>query len=292
MIRILPFVAKENCFALKGGTAINFFQRDMPRLSVDIDLTYLPLEERNTTLNNISNSLHKISDDIRKIFKNVHVQEKKNGALISKLFVRDHEGIQITIEPNEVIRGTVYQTRLMSTSKKVEEVFESSAEIQVLSIGDLYGGKLCAALDRQHPRDLFDAKILLENEGITDEIRTAFVLYLAGHDRPMHEVLNPNLKEFQEVYQNEFLGMTNIIVSYDELVSTREHIISIINKSLTVSEKQFLLSIKNGEPNWGLINVSHINLFPSINWKLLNIKKMAPKKKKEQFEKLKSILGM
>ena len=46
MLRVIPHVAAETCFALKGGTAINLFLRDMPRLSVDIDLTYLPLEPR------------------------------------------------------------------------------------------------------------------------------------------------------------------------------------------------------------------------------------------------------
>ena len=43
LIRVLPSIAEEACFALKGGTAINLFVRDMPRLSVDIDLTYLPV---------------------------------------------------------------------------------------------------------------------------------------------------------------------------------------------------------------------------------------------------------
>jgi len=48
LLRVLPYVAKEKVFALKGGTAINLFVRDLPRLSVDIDLTYLPFEDRAT----------------------------------------------------------------------------------------------------------------------------------------------------------------------------------------------------------------------------------------------------
>jgi len=43
LVRTLPYIARHEAFALKGGTAINLFYRDMPRLSVDIDLTYLPL---------------------------------------------------------------------------------------------------------------------------------------------------------------------------------------------------------------------------------------------------------
>lgn len=46
LIKIVPLVAKETVFALKGGTAINLFLRNMPRLSVDIDLTYLPVKDR------------------------------------------------------------------------------------------------------------------------------------------------------------------------------------------------------------------------------------------------------
>ncbi len=54
LLRVLPAIATESCFALKGGTAINFFIRDLPRLSVDIDLTYLPIESREQTLLHIS----------------------------------------------------------------------------------------------------------------------------------------------------------------------------------------------------------------------------------------------
>ena len=57
LLRILPLIYRQREFALKGGTAINFFFRNLPRLSVDIDLVYLPIEDRATTLQNISNLL-------------------------------------------------------------------------------------------------------------------------------------------------------------------------------------------------------------------------------------------
>ena len=50
LVRTLPLVAQEECFALKGGTAINLFYRNLPRLSVDIDLAYLPLADRAQSL--------------------------------------------------------------------------------------------------------------------------------------------------------------------------------------------------------------------------------------------------
>ncbi len=67
-------------------------------------------------------------------------------------------------------------------------------EIPVLSFADLYGGKICAALDRQHPRDLFDIKLLSEARGLNEEVSQAFVIYLASHNRPMSELLSPNFQ--------------------------------------------------------------------------------------------------
>ncbi len=67
LVQMLPVVAKESCFALKGGTAINLFVRELPRLSVDIDLVYLPIEPRNESLSNMQFSLERISRDINQL---------------------------------------------------------------------------------------------------------------------------------------------------------------------------------------------------------------------------------
>lgn len=223
MLQVMPFVAKEKYFALKGGTAINFFIRDMPRLSVDIDLVYLPVEPREKSLSNMSKALKRISTAIQKAHKAMQVQEAKasGGKRITKLFVKS-DGVQITIEPNEVIRGSFFKVEERSVSAAVETAFEMSASIQLLADAEIYGGKICAALDRQHPRDMFDMKLLLEAEGITPEIRKAFVVYLAGHDRPMHELLDPRKQDMRETYNREFEGMTTEAVSYESLEAARE----------------------------------------------------------------------
>ena len=150
MIQCIPFVAQESCFALKGGTAINFFVRDMPRLSVDIDLTYLPLEPRDTALANISSALNRISDRIKKSIPGSKVLETKakGSARVTKLVVAA-ENEAITIEPNEVLRGSVFSPSERKLSGKAESIFAMSARIVVLALSDLYGGKLCAALDRK-----------------------------------------------------------------------------------------------------------------------------------------------
>lgn len=293
MLRVMPHVAVEKCFALKGGTAINFFVRDMPRLSVDIDLTYLPLEPRDATLVNIGESLHRVAAATRKSVPGVAVQEgqARGAGHVSKLSVSTVDAM-IKIEPNPVVRGAVYLPVERELSAEAEELFELTVTVGTLAVGDLYGGKLCAALDRQHPRDFFDIKILMENEGITDEIRTAFVVYLASHDRPMSELLDPNKKDFRQMYEQQFAGMTAEGVDYDELVAVRDRLIKTIRGTMTENEKEFLLSIKQGNPAWDLISVAGIDQLPAIQWKLANIRKMQNEKHAESIQKLQAVLGL
>ena len=166
LVRTLPFIARHEAFALKGGTAINLFYRDMPRLSVDIDLTYLPIEDRETTLKNIDTTLEHIREDLMGNLRGVNVQRIAGGGNNdTRLLVR--QGIaEIKVETSPVARGTVHSPERRRVSAAVEDKF-GFAEMQVVSFEDLFGGKLHAAVDRQHPRDLFDVKMLYENEGLT-----------------------------------------------------------------------------------------------------------------------------
>lgn len=201
MLRTIPHVVAEVCFVLKGGTAINFFVRDMPRLSVDIDLAYLPVDEaRETALKKISDALGRIAAAIKKTITDAKVQESRTQkpARVTKLIVATGQ-TRIKIEPNDIIRGSVFPSEEWELTRRARDLFELSVTARTLSLADLYGGKLCAAPDRQHPRDLFDVKLLLENEGITDQIRKAFVVYLASHNRPIHELLNPTRKDVRRI---------------------------------------------------------------------------------------------
>jgi len=172
LLRILPLIYKEEIFALKGGTAINFFLRNLPRLSVDIDLTYLPVNDRNSALNEIRNSLLLISEGIRRRMPGTEIIQKRiHGTDVVRGLVVDHEGVTIKIEPNLVLRGSVYPPEIRQLSKKAQDLFELSLQSRTLSLYDLYAGKICAALDRQHPRDLFDVHLLLKSEGLKPEIR-------------------------------------------------------------------------------------------------------------------------
>jgi len=293
LLRCLPEVGKETCFALKGGTAINLFVRDLPRLSVDIDLAFLPRDLWNDAILKVEDSLKRIAANIQKTIKDSRINLSKNSTTqkIEKIFV-GQPGAQIKIEPNPVIRGSVYASTDMTTVIEVEKQFGMEASVQVLSAADLYGGKLVAALDRQHPRDLFDAKLLLENEGISAEIQKAFVVYLASHARPMHEVIKPTLQDKKEELEKEFDGMTKLPFSYSDYEDTRAKLIQYFLAHLTKEERIFLVSIQEGNPDWGQIGISDIEQLPALKWKAQNVQKMDSAKRSKATQELKSKLDL
>lgn len=261
---------------------------------VCIDLTYLPLEPRDEALSGISSALQRISERIKKTVPGAKVQETRARSPESRItkLVAALDGQTVTIEPNEVLRGTVFAPESRALVAKAETTFELAARMAVVSLNDLYGGKLCAALDRQHPRDIFDVKLLLENEGITDNIRKAFVVYLASHDRPIHELIEPTRKDISKLYKSDFVDMTEQEVSLEELIKVREQYVTQLKAELSTNEKQFLISLKQGQPDWNLLGVPNVEKLPAIQWKLLNIQKMTAKKRDEQLGKLKGKLGI
>jgi hypothetical protein len=139
---------------------------------------------------------------------------------------------------------------------------------------DLYGGKLCAALDRQHPRDLFDVMQLYEHEGITAGIRRAFVVYLACGNRPIHEVLFPQLRDIRHDFAHNFQGMTEDPVPLDALIATREKLVTQIQANLDADERRFLLSLVRAEPEWPLLGIEHLERLPGVRWKLQNLQQL------------------
>lgn len=289
LLRILPIVNRETVFALKGGTAINFFVRDLPRLSVDIDLVYLPVKERSESLQEISNSLLSTEERILKLIQGTRSQRKINSGITIGLIINT-ENANVKIEPNTIIRGTVYKPVEYNLCPKGKELFELSVKVRSLVAEELYAGKICAALDRQHPRDLYDIKLLFENEGITEKTRKAFLVYLISHNRPMAEILNPNYLDISKIFQQEFIGMTNEQVSLIELIDSRKMLVQEMNKSLTDTERKFLISFKTLEPDWSLLGIPNIEKLPAVNWKLQNLKKMETKKYNQAVATLKKIL--
>jgi len=275
LLNIMPLINKFPDFALKGGTAINFFIRNLPRLSVDIDLTYLPIRDRTRSLQDISQYLNKLSREIPNRIPDIKITFKKikNTDTIHALLV-NQKGVTVKIEPNLVVRGSVFPVNKMELCESAVDKFKLTIRSKTLALADLYGSKMCAALDRQHPRDLFDIFFLLKNEGITNEIRKAFIVYLISHPRPISELLAPNSQNISKVYYQEFEGMTFKKISLKDLLRTQDYLIANIVKLLKEKEKQFLVSFKSLNPNWGLLGLENIEQLPAVKWKLINLEKM------------------
>ncbi|SEQ39288.1 Nucleotidyl transferase AbiEii toxin, Type IV TA system [Amphritea atlantica] len=197
----------------------------------------------------------------------------------------------IKIEVSPVARGTLHDPVSLPVVALVEDEF-GYAEIPVVSLPDLYGGKLCAAMDRQHPRDLFDVQMLLAHEGISREIFIGFLAYVLSHPRPIHEVLAPNWKPLDDAYRTEFSGMTSEPVALDMLSASRAEMMNSLQAQMTEQDKMFLLSFKRGEPDWSLFEEPSAAELPAVRWKLNNIQRLAKNKikHKEQLERLESVL--
>ncbi|MEM9276300.1 MAG: nucleotidyl transferase AbiEii/AbiGii toxin family protein [Cyanobacteria bacterium P01_F01_bin.143] len=282
LLSVLPEIAKEKCFALHGGTAINLFVREMPRLSVDIDLTYLPIEDRQTSLSNIADALERVKERVLIVLPKAKIQHQKG---ISKLQI-SNRGFQIKVEVNQTNRGILSDPIEYQLCEKAQDQFDAFCSIAVVPLSQLYRGKICAALDRKHPRDLFDVKYLLQNDGISDEIKKGLLFSILSSNRPIHELLQPNLQDQRSAFENQFSGMTAEPFSYDDFEATRDTLITNISNFWTDSDKQFLIGFLKLEPDWTIYDFER---FPSVQWKIQNLvrlKRDNPDKYREQVEHL------
>ena len=293
LVRILPHVAREEVFALKGGTAINLFYRDLPRLSVDIDLTYLPVKDRAESLAEINDAMDRIAAAIECGIAGAKAQRIAGGGGGATRVLARLGRAEIKIETSPVTRGVVHDPEHRDVSEAVEDAF-GYAEMNIVSFEDLFGGKLHAALDRQHPRDLYDVNLLYENEGFTDALFRTFLVYVASSPRPPHELLNPNLIDLDQPYAREFEGMTKEAVDLGELIATRDRLIGDIQSRMNEGAKRFLRTLHDGAPDFDAIDRPQAAELPAVRWKLINVHKLKandPKKHATQGEELEKLLG-
>ena len=250
------------------------------------------MDDRAAAWKKIKEAFTRITADIKATIAGALLQDTTQQQDNSLRLIVTLGEVKVKIELSPVIRGSVFAAEKMEVHQAVESEF-GYAEILVASHPDLYAGKLCAALDRQHPRDLFDVKQLYENEGLTDDLRKTFLIFLVSHFRPMAELLNPNRKDISGIYESEFVQMASVDVSLEELLETRERLIHDINQDMTEKERRFLLSVKNKTPDFTLLEMQNPELIaelPSVKWRLINLERMSEEKHKKAFENLKSVL--
>jgi predicted nucleotidyltransferase component of viral defense system len=279
-------------FALKGGTALNFFIQPFPRYSVDLDLTYCPLDEREASLAAMRQGLQRLGQTLHSRLAGVVCTHTQSPAG-DKMLVH-HHGVTVKVEPNGIIRGTVFPTEIRPLCQEAQSAFNTTANVRCLSEADLYGGKICAAMDRQHPRDLFDILPLMRSGGLDVSIRKAFLVYALSHPRPLAELIDPHPQPLKHIFRTEFAGMVRDTVDIETLEKARAWIIQTIQSALTRDERRFLLSCKAGDPDWSLAELpGHVPQLPAIRWKLHNIsllRQKHPKKHAEALSKLENCL--
>ena len=216
LLHIAPVVFESPHFAIKGGTALNLFLHDLPRLSVDIDVVFTDHTlDRATALQVISCELQVISQKLEAM--GYEVRQIRNSASHETKLMVVGSLAEVKVEVNEVFRGTLLPLQQRPLSPATEEEFAQAITLPLLDTAELYGSKLVAAMDRQHPRDLFDVHVLYNDTGLTPEIVDCFVAYLAGHNRPVHEVLKPRLHPLKTMFANQFDGMTRAEISHGNI---------------------------------------------------------------------------
>ncbi len=273
LLRVAPQVFQNPPFAMKGGTAINLFVRDMPRLSVDIDMIYTPVEKpREEALKAIADETVAITR--RLTDRGLRVKSIPTSDGEESTILVANESVQVKIEINRVFRGTVLPVQTRPLVPPAAAMFSAELSLPILAVDELYGSKLVAAMDRQHPRDLFDVHQLFQSGGITDDMVECFVVYLAGHNRPIHEVLFAKPKDIARAFETTFAGMTTDPVSLNVLVAARTRLFQELPRRLTPSHRGFLTGLSRGEPDWNLLAHAHVKELPAIRWKIQNLEKL------------------
>ena len=273
LLAVAPAVFRSPRLALKGGTALNLFAHDMPRLSVDIDAVFTNhVLNRDDALRAIATDLKAAKSAISASGFRAQLPTAKGGENV-KLLVGGN-GQQVKVEVNFVLRGTLLPVTQRPLVPRAQELFTTDIVLPVLDLPELYGGKLVAAMDRQHPRDMFDVQQMLERFGWRSSFVDCFVAYLAGHNRPVHEVLFPNRLPLEPAFSNEFTGLTTDAIALETLEQTQGRLIDELPRALTSRHREFLLSLVSAEPAWDLMPFGHLQHLPAPQWKLINLRKL------------------
>ncbi|KXV03232.1 hypothetical protein CR51_18810 [Caballeronia megalochromosomata] len=276
MLAITPDVFDTPHFAMKGGTAINMFVQDLPRLSVDIDVVMCEHgPDRREALAIINDELARAKTAIERQGHTVTVagaSGRHQGDDV-KLTVSSADA-QVKVEVNYVFRGTLTPTVTRSVVPRAQNLFRVDFEVPTLSDAELYGSKLVAALDRQHPRDIFDVQHMYDTYGLREDFVSAFVGYLVGHNRPVHEVLFAKPRSLEDEYEAGFVGMTVDSVSLEVLKAVQTRLHHDLPRALTTQHREFLVSLVRLAPDWSLMPYDHLRELPAIRWKMENLAKL------------------
>ena len=278
----------DGCFALKGGTALNFFYEDMPRLSVDIDLVYLPVNSREEALREIRAALQGYQKKFSGLGFSAFMTEGGDDRSVCKLVIARGE-VAIKLEPNTILRGSLYPVKKRPLMPEVRRLFGQELEVACLEHKELMAGKLVAMLDRQHPRDIFDMMYFLKDRHSLESLRDPLRGYLLQTGCSFSEVLDPKLKNIEEIFSSSFQGMTREPVVLKDLEKCRAAILQQLPEVLGVEFEVFLVSLLEKRPKWELLPFKNLEDYPGVRWKVLNINKMSADQVKKELKSIRAV---
>lgn len=249
------------------------FHNNLPRLSVDVDLTYIPIEDRDASILNINKGLFKIAQEIEKL----NLKANIIGNDIQKKISCYNHNTQIIIEPNYILRGTVFLPERKEICISLKKQF-GNISITTLSYEEVYAGKLCASLDRGHPRDIFDVYYLYKNGEITDGMVKCFIVYSLCHNsKSIYGLLNGKTRhqnnEIKKLLETSFYGMTNISFTMEDYMRTQIKLREDLKKKI-LSYKNFINNFYNLTVD--IKNAPFKNFYdlPGVKWRMLNLEKL------------------
>ena len=133
---------------------------------------------------------------------------------------------------------------------------------------------------------------MARNEGVTEALRKAFLVYLVSHPRPIEELLEPNWKQQDALFESEFRGMAFSDVALPEMLGAVKGVLEEMLAGLDEAEKRFLCGLYEGEADGKPLGLDHVEAMPAVKWKVRNVARMGVGKRAASLGRLKEILGV
>ncbi len=283
----LPAVSAEEIFALKGGTALNFFWWDMPRLSVDLDLVYLPTSSRHTFLTETGAALQRIAARINDKDPDLSMQftHYPPSAAVTKLHVQQNEDVTVKIEVAIGQRQPLYPP-VPGVYRPAAVLELGPGAIKLLSLPETCAGKCHAVLDRQLPRDLFDANTMLQSTALTPELRTAFIVDMLGQGKPIGEMLAPRRKAYGDAAWNSLEAQLPAPPDRQQLAQALIVLKHKLVDQMPIHHRDFLHTFISGHPEWSLLEMPQVQDYPAVQWRMQNLAQVSPARRQILLDKL------
>lgn len=287
LLRLLDAIQMEESlsgkFALKGGTALNLFHFDAPRLSLDIDLNYVG----STSLEEMRQERPILEHELKKVYGSLgmHVERSATAHAGGKYEIRYPSALNRGKGSIEVDLNYMYRVPLLPLEYKesVKLGGRQSRPILLTSFEETVAGKLSALLDRDASRDLFDMYYILNSGKAIDKqkLKTVFLAYYIMEDKKTPEI---SLQSIQVNPQDVIHKLRPVLRNREEFDSDKKCInwakqaareVKAQLKdilSLGKKEQQFLeQALNHGKTDFSLITenqelISRLELHPKIQW--------------------------